>query len=155
MQAGKNIIESGDKDFEKIEIEPEEFIVLIFTSGTTSKLKGVMIANRSSSKYKHNIPAYITLYQQIDYFQCFHYTILMNQQLDFISISPRASIFSMCEGLKYIVPRFKESRTNSLILAVPTISENFYKKIMDSIKKSHKDKLVKSMMITNALSNRN
>ena len=39
VQAGKNIIKSGDKDLENIEIDPEEFKVLIFTSGTTSNSK--------------------------------------------------------------------------------------------------------------------
>ena len=47
IDLGKAIIKSGDNSFEKIEIDPEEFKVLIFTSGTTSKATGVMICNKN------------------------------------------------------------------------------------------------------------
>lgn len=35
IENGKKILDSGDNTFDKIEIDPEEFKVLIFTSGTT------------------------------------------------------------------------------------------------------------------------
>lgn len=151
VQAGKNIIESGDKDFEKIEIEPEEFKVLIFTSGTTSNSKGVMICNRNLAANINCIPAYITLYPTDRLFSVLPLHHTYESTIGFLyPISQGASI-AVCEGLKYIVPDLKESEPTA-ILAVPLLVENFYKKIMDSIKKSHKDKLVKSMMgITNAL----
>ena len=47
VETGKIMIKSGDASFSKIEIDPDEFKVLIFTSGTTSNSKGVMISNRN------------------------------------------------------------------------------------------------------------
>lgn len=151
VQAGKNIIKSGDKDFEKIEIDPEEFKVLIFTSGTTSNSKGVMICNRNLAANINCIPSYITLYPSDRLFSVLPLHHTYESTIGFLyPISQGASI-AICEGLKYIVNDLKESEPTA-ILAVPLLVENFYKKIMDSIKKSHKDKLVKSMMgITNAL----
>ena len=35
ISLGKDIVETGDKSFERIEIDPEEFKILFFTSGTT------------------------------------------------------------------------------------------------------------------------
>ena len=151
VQAGKNIIKSGDKDFEKIEIDPEEFKVLIFTSGTTSNSKGVMICNRNLAANINCIPVYITLYPSDRLFSVLPLHHTYESTIGFLyPISQGASI-AICEGLKYIVNDLKESEPTA-ILAVPLLVENFYKKIMDSIKKSRKDKLVKSMMgITNAL----
>lgn len=151
VQAGKNIIKSGDKDFENIEIDPEEFKVLIFTSGTTSNSKGVMICNRNLAANINGIPAYITLYPSDRLFSVLPLHHTYESTIGFLyPISQGASI-AICEGLKHIVNDLKESEPTA-ILAVPLLVENFYKKIMDSIKKSRKDKLVKSMMgITNAL----
>ena len=44
---GKRIVNSGDNSFMDIEIDPEEFKVLLFTSGTTSNSKGVMLCNKN------------------------------------------------------------------------------------------------------------
>ena len=50
-------------DFENTEIDPEEFKVLIFTSGTTSAAKGVMICNRNLAQ---NINAVSELKKLLD-----------------------------------------------------------------------------------------
>ena len=47
IEQGNRIVESGDNSFMDIQINEEEFKVLIFTSGTTSKAKGVMINNKN------------------------------------------------------------------------------------------------------------
>lgn len=44
---GKVFVELGDNSLMKREIDPEAFALLIFTSGTTSAAKGVMICNRN------------------------------------------------------------------------------------------------------------
>jgi len=151
VQAGKNIIKSGDKDFEKIEIDPEEFKVLIFTSGTTSNSKGVMICNRNLAANINCIPAYITLYPSDRLFSVLPLHHTYESTIGFLyPISQGASI-AICEGLKYIVNDLKESEPTA-ILAVPLLVENFYKKIMDSIKKSRKDKLVNCFIISTVIS---
>ena len=151
VETGKNIIKSGDDEFSKIEIDPEEFKILIFTSGTTSNSKGVMICNRNLAANINCIPAYITLYPTDRLFSVLPLHHTYESTIGFLyPISQGASI-AVCEGLKYIVPNLKEYEPTA-ILTVPLLVENFYKKIMDSIRKSHKEKIVKSMMsITNGL----
>ena len=58
---GKKILDSGNDNFMKIEIDPEEFKVLIFTSGTTSNSKGVMICNRNLAENINAVSAYVKL----------------------------------------------------------------------------------------------
>ena len=58
---------------------------------------------------------------------------------------------AICEGLKYIVPNLQEAKP-SVILTVPLLVENLYKKINEKIIKSKKDKLVNAMIsLTNTL----
>ena len=58
---------------------------------------------------------------------------------------------AVCEGLRYIVPNLQEAKPTA-VLTVPLLVESIYKKINETIKKSHKEKLVNSMIhITNGL----
>ena len=62
IQEGKEIFDSGDTSYLDIEIDPEEFKMLIFTSGTTSKSKGVMICNRNLAANINAVSEYVRLY---------------------------------------------------------------------------------------------
>ena len=63
----------------EIPIDPEEFKVLIFTSGTTSNAKGVMINNKTLAQNINVVPAYVYLDNHDRFFQYYHYIIHMNQ----------------------------------------------------------------------------
>jgi len=62
INLGKNLITAGDTSFEEIEIDPEEFKILFFTSGTTSNAKGVMLCNRNLAENINAVTAYVKLY---------------------------------------------------------------------------------------------
>ena len=61
IKEGKELLESKDSSFIDIQIDPEEFKVLIFTSGTTSKSKGVMLCNRNLAENINAVSAYVKL----------------------------------------------------------------------------------------------
>ena len=58
---GRKIVEKGDHSYIDIKIDPEEFKVLIFTSGTTSGAKGVMICNRNLAQNINAVNPYVKL----------------------------------------------------------------------------------------------
>lgn len=153
IKTGKKIIESGDKEFEKIEIDPEEFKVLIFTSGTTSNSKGVMICNRNLAENINAVTAYVKVYPTDRLFSVLPLHHTYESTIGFLyPISQGASV-AVCEGLRYIVPNMMEAKP-SAILTVPLLVESIYKKINQTIKKSHKEKIVNSMIAaTNILKN--
>ena len=151
IEQGKRIVESGDNSYMEIAIDPEEFKVLIFTSGTTSKAKGVMICNKNLAQNVNVVSAYVYLDHNDRFFSVLPLHHTYESSIGYLlPLSVGASIV-VCEGLKHIVPNLKETKPTAM-LAVPLLIENLYKKINDNIVKSKKDKLVKSMIhLTNAL----
>ena len=151
IEEGKNLIRIGDQYYKNVTIDPEEFKLLIFTSGTTSQAKGVMICNRNLAENINAVSAYVRLSEKDRFFSVLPLHHTYESSIGFlIPIAVGASI-AVCEGLKYIVPNLKETKP-TVMLAVPLLIENLYKKINENIKKSKKDKLVKSMIhVTNAL----
>lgn len=153
IEQGKEMVKNGDDSFSKIEIDPEEFKVLIFTSGTTSNSKGVMICNRNLAQNINAVNPYVKLYETDRLFSILPLHHTYESTIGFLLPFAKGSSIAVCQGLKYIVPNLKETKPTAL-LAVPLLIENLYKKINQTIEKSGKTAMVNSMMqITNALKN--
>ncbi len=153
VEQGKEMVASGDSSFSKIEIDPEEFKVLIFTSGTTSNSKGVMLCNRNLAQNINAVNPYVKIHEADRFFSVLPLHHTYESTIGFLLPVARGSSIAVCQGLKYIVPNLKETKPTAL-LAVPLLIENLYKKINQTIDKSGKTAMVNSMMqITNALKN--
>ena len=151
IENGKRIVASGDNSFMKISIDPEEFKVLLFTSGTTSNSKGVMLCNRNLAENMNAVNSYVKLYPTDRFFSVLPLHHTYESTIGFLLPLSLGCSIAVCEGLRYIVPNLQEAKPTS-VLAVPLLVESIYKKINETIKKSHKDKLVNSMIkITNGL----
>ena len=150
---GKEMIAKGDNSFEKIQIDPEEFKVLIFTSGTTSNSKGVMLCNRNLAENINAVSVAVKLYPTDRLFSVLPLHHTYESSIGFLVPMANGSSIAVCQGLKYIVPNLKETKPTAM-LAVPLLIENLYKKINATIEKSGKAGLVNSMIhVTNALKN--
>lgn len=151
IDLGKAIIKSGDNSFEKIEIDPEEFKILFFTSGTTSNAKGVMLNNRNLAENINAVSAYVKLYPIDRLFSVLPLHHCYESTIGFLLPIANGASVAICEGLRYIVPNLQEAKPTA-ILTVPLLVESLYKKINEKIVKSKKDKMVNTMIsVTNAL----
>ena len=151
IDLGKAIINSGDKSFENIEIDPEEFKILFFTSGTTSNAKGVMLNNRNLAENINGISAYVKIYPIDRLFSVLPLHHCYESTIGFLLPIATGASVAICEGLRYIVPNLQEAHPTA-ILTVPLLVESLYKKINEKIVKSKKDKMVNTMIgVTNAL----
>lgn len=151
IKKGNELINSGKNKFMDIEINPEEFKVLIFTSGTTSNSKGVMICNRNLAENINAISAFVKLYPEDRLLSILPLHHTYESTVGFLLPMACGSSVAVCQGLKYIVPDLQEAKPTA-ILTVPLLVENLYKKINSNIKKSKKESVVTSMMhVTNAL----
>ena len=151
IDLGKSIIKSGDSSFEKIKIDPEEFKILFFTSGTTSNAKGVMLNNRNLAENINAVSAYVKLYPIDMLFSVLPLHHCYESTIGFLLPMATGASIAVCEGLRYIVPNLQEAHPTA-ILTVPLLVESLYKKINEKIVKSKKDKMVNTMIsVTNAL----
>ena len=151
LNEGKEMIKEGDTSFTKIEIDPEEFKVLLFTSGTTSNSKGVMLCNRNLAENINAVSAYVDLTEEDRLFSVLPKHHTYESTIGFLIPLAKGSSIAVCQGLKYIVPNLKETKPTAM-LAVPLLIESLYKKINATIEKSGKAGLVNSMIhVTNAL----
>ena len=151
IKQGKEMVEKGDDSFEKIEIDPEEFKVLIFTSGTTSNSKGVMLCNRNLAENINAVSTYVKLYPSDRLFSVLPLHHTYESSIGFLLPFANGASVAICQGLKYIVPDLQETKPTAII-AVPLLIESLHKKINKTIEKSGKAGLVNSMIhVTNAL----
>jgi len=151
LAQGKEMVEKGDNFFEKIEIDPEEFKILIFTSGTTSNSKGVMLCNRNLAENINAVSTYVKIYETDRFFSVLPLHHTYESSIGFLLPMANGSSIAICQGLKHIVSDLQETKPTAM-LAVPLLIENLYKKINKTIEKSGKAGLVNSMIhVTNAL----
>lgn len=151
IDEGKALVESGDDFYSKVEIIPDEFKVLLFTSGTTSNAKGVMLSSRNLAENINAVSAYVKLMPTDRFFSVLPLHHTYESSIGFLLPMANGCSIAVCQGLKHIVPNLKETNPTAL-LAVPLLIENLYRKINANIKKSKKDGLVNSMIhVTNAL----
>lgn len=151
INEGTKFVNSGDDYFAKVETDPDEFKVLLFTSGTTSNAKGVMLTSRNLAENINAATAYAKVCPEDRFFSVLPLHHTYESTIGFLLPMAWGSSIAVCQGLKHIVPNMLESKP-SVLISVPLLIENLYKKINASIKKAGKDGLVGSMLhITNAL----
>ena len=148
---GKKLTDEGNTEYMDVEIDPEEFKFLIFTSGTTSQAKGVMLCHRNLAANVNAVSKYVKIYESDRFFSVLPLHHTYESSIGALLPFANGSSIAVCGGLRYIVPDMQESKPTAM-LAVPLLVENLYKKINQSIEKSGKAGLVNSMIhVTNAL----
>lgn len=148
---GKKLTDAGNTEYMDVEIDPEEFKFLIFTSGTTSQAKGVMLCHRNLAENVNAVSKYVKLYERDRFFSVLPLHHTYESSIGALLPFANGSSVAICGGLRYIVPDMQEAKPTAM-LAVPLLVESLYKKINQSIDKSGKAGLVNSMIhLTNAL----
>ena len=138
---GKEELTKGNNEYINAEIDNKKMAAIIFTSGTTSLAKAVMLShdNIASNVYNLNCVEYIDSKDINMAFLPFHHTFGSTGLLFFMS---RGATNVFCDGLRYIQDNLKEYHV-SCFVCVPLLIEAMYKKIMHQIEKQGKMKTFK------------
>ena len=134
IEKGKKLIKKGHKEYINAEIDNNKMSVILFTSGTTSLAKAVMISHRNIAS---NVAAlkYEQPFCKTDTniaFLPFHHMYGSTCILLMISAGTN-NVF--CDGLRHIQENLKEYKV-SVFVCVPLILEAMHKKIMNTIDKT-------------------
>ncbi len=153
MEEGGFLTEMGYKGYLDIEIDPDAFAVLIFTSGTTSAAKGVMISNTNLAYNINSVTPYVYITPEDRVFSVLPLHHTYESTIGFLYPMAMGASIAVCQGLRHIASDMKETSPTAII-AVPLLIESLYKKINQGIEKSGKATAVKSMIsLTNGLKN--
>ncbi len=150
VEKGKKLLESGDKTYLDAKMEPEKTSILLFTSGTTSISKAVMLSQKNICANILDILSILKFTSDDSMLTLlpFHHAFqaIINNIVVYIGAS-----MSFCDGLKYIQQNLCEYKP-TVIVCVPLILESIHKRIMKNIDKQGKTKLVSRMKkVTNVL----
>lgn len=153
MEEGKFLRDLGYTEYEDTEIQPDEFAVLIFTSGTTSAAKGVMLSNTNLAYNINSVTPYVYLTPEDRLFSVLPLHHTYESTIGFLYPMAVGASVAVCQGLKHIANDMKETSPTAII-AVPLLIETLHKKITQGIEKSGKTAAVKYMItLTNGLKN--
>ncbi|MDD3196663.1 MAG: AMP-binding protein [Eubacteriales bacterium] len=125
-------------------IDPNALMALLFTSGTTSNSKGVMLSQTNVCADIKGIAGMVQLKPGIRMLSILplHHTFENTCGL-LMALYVGASI-NICDGLRYIQKNMQEYEIE-MIIGVPAVFENFHQKIMDTLRKKGKEKLIRRL----------
>lgn len=130
---GKELIENGSDQYNDVIINPDEPSWFIFTSGTTSMSKIVMLSQRNVISNVENTLASEEIFNTDTNISLlpYHHTFGMTGQLVMFGAGARTVY---CDGLKHIQKNFKEYGV-SIFIGVPLLIETMYNRIIKTAEK--------------------
>ena len=150
LTEGKELLNKGYREFLDAKINEEEMSIILFTSGTTSASKAVMLSHKNIASNIYALNSAEKIYDtDVNLaFLPFHHTFGSTGLLFFLS-NGATNVF--CDGIRHIQSNLKEYKVTTFV-CVPLLLEAMYKKIMKEIEKKGKEKLIKRIIpITNFL----
>ena len=151
IEKGKKLIEEGNTKFLDAKIDAEKMGIMLFTSGTTSKSKAVMLSQRNICANIMDIAAIIKLTEDdvLLSFLPLHHTFECT--VGFLYPIYKGSTIAFCGGIRHIADDIKDYKVTAMI-SVPALYEAMYKKVMKAIEKKGKLEMVeKGIKISNIL----
>ncbi len=138
---GKKSIDSGNQEYINAEITEKEMGILLFTSGTTSQSKAVMLSQYGIATNIYDM-LLVEKFYETDVniaFLPFHHVFGSTGMLVMLSVGLK-TVFP--DGLKYIKSNLKEYGV-SVFIGVPVLVDKMYKTVMQEIEKQGKTKVIK------------
>lgn len=151
VEKGKKLLEEGDRSFLDAEINAEEMGIMLFTSGTTSLSKAVALSHKNICTNIMDIASVLEVNQNDTMLSFLPLHHVFECTVGFLYPLYKGAAVAYCEGIKHIAENLKDYKI-SVMISVPVLFENMYKKLMKTIEKQGKlPKLEKGRKISNAL----
>ena len=150
-QKGKELLEEGNKEFIEAKINNDEMNIMLFTSGTTSKSKSVMLSHKNLCTNMIDIRECFEV-DETDTFLSFlplHHTFECT--VGFLYPISVGSSIVFSKGVRHIANELKNFEITAMI-SVPALIEKMYDKVIKAIEEKGKLSTVKKgILLSNAL----
>ena len=151
VELGRGLIKNGARSFLDAEIDNNAMAIMIFTSGTTSKSKAVMLSHANIVANIKDITSVfdVRVGDTMLSFLPIHHTF--ESTVGFLYPMSVGASIAYCEGIRHIADNIREYKI-SVMISVPLLFESMYKKVMQSVEKKGKTKAIKiGVKISNIL----
>lgn len=137
INTGKKSLENNNKEYINAQINPEKFSILLFTSGTTSQSKAVMLSHKNIVSNVMDCKMFLDVTDEdtVLSFLPLHHTFECTA--GFLLVIYVGATITYCDGIRHIARNIKEYEISAMI-CVPILYENMYKKLVASIKEKGK-----------------
>ena len=147
--AGKEKFAEAPEAYFDAPIDADKMSLLVFTSGTTGKGKGVMLSQNNILSVMTDIIPYIDFSEKTVGVLPLHHTYGSSVML--VGHAIIGSEIYISAGLRYVQKELKEQKPGHLVI-VPLYLETFYRKILANVKESGKEKQLKMLIkMSNAM----
>ena len=151
LEEGKKLVSEGEEWYYNQEIYPDDFRILIFTSGTTSTSKGVMLCHRNVISNLDGATEILKVDVKDRFFSVLPMHHIYEMIVTCMYAIANGSSVTICEGLKYISNDIKNT-SPTVLVCVPLLVEHICKRINKTIEGQKKEKTVKRLInITNKM----
>ena len=137
---GEKLLKHGQREYIKAKIDEDKMAILLFTSGTTSKSKAVMLSqnNIASNVYSMLLVEDLKPTDSNLAFLPYHHIFGSTCMLVMIAAGIKTAF---PDGLRYVAQNLKEYKV-SVFVGVPLLIEAIYKNVEKEIEKKGKTKLI-------------
>jgi len=144
IEEGRKLLEKGDRSFIDAEIDRNAMSILLFTSGTTSTSKGVMLSHANIAANVTSISGVLKLRPDDVHLSLLPLHHTFENTVGLMYMMHAGVCIAYCQGIRYIADNIREFGV-SILVAVPAIFEAIYSKVQEGIRKAGKEGLVKAM----------
>ena len=141
IEKGKKLILDGNRSFTDALININALSVLLFTSGTTSMSKGVMLSHANIASNVSAITTMIKIYPDDVHLSLLPLHHTFENSIGLLFMLHSGVCIAYCDGIKYIAQNIHEYGV-TILVAIPAIFDAMYKRLNEGIEKSGKAKLV-------------
>lgn len=128
LQEGQRLREAGDRAYDELPLDREAMSVLLFTSGTSSKSKAVMLSHKNICTNLMGMCSMVYIDERDTFLSVLPLHHTYECTCGYLCQLYRGSAVAVSDGLRHIVNNMKEAGV-TIILVVPLMVEAFHRGI--------------------------
>ena len=134
---GKQLVQSGDTEFINAKIDSEKMSIMLFTSGTTSRSKVVMLSHKNICSNLMDIASILDVTSKDVLLSVLPIHHVFECTVGFLFSLYKGALTVFCDGLRHITDNLKEYKV-SVMACVPGIYEKIFLMVRKQMEKQGK-----------------